>query len=157
MIGYFIRFFIANFLILLVIGLGLSAGISFRADIAALLLIALVLYWLDATYLAVRRAKLAAKLNELFSTTVVTEDVVSFRFNSFDIYARIAVDYKKGFQFANVETISFHIPAEQYQSLPTRPAAAPVRGEVGTVPTLLIFQTKGTGLEEARDKLKKLL
>jgi general stress protein CsbA len=155
--GYFTKFFILYFLIILGVGLAQFAEISFRTDIALVLLLLLVFHSLDAKYPAVRRAALAAKLDGIFSTEAVSEGVVRFRLNAFDLFASVELDYKKGFQFANVETISFHIPADQLERLAKKPDYVFLAGKVGAIPTFIIHQTDGNGLVEARNELENML
>jgi uncharacterized membrane protein len=157
--SYFKWFILTHILILIVVACSVFYfGIS--QVIVILLFIVLIeylIYYLDSKYLPKRQARLNEKLVSTFNAERLSEGVVKFRLNAFDLFAKVEVDYKRGFQFANVETISFHIPAHQLERLTKKPASGFVEGKVGAVPTLLIYQTDGNGLEEARHELENML
>ena len=157
MVGYFKRFFIGHFLILII-----AVCISFYIGPSGLvaifvLLFEFLIYFLDLKYLSKRKTELANKLIEIFKAEPVSEGVMKFNIDTFDLYAEIEVDFKLGLQIANVETVRFHIPRNQIDRLSTKPGLELKEDKINGIQTYNVYQTHGMGLKLAKEKLEKMI
>ncbi len=156
--SYFKRFFIWHFLILIT-GVFISSftGQPLITVFAFVILLELLLYFLDAKYLPKRKTELANKLIEIFKAEPFSKGVLKFKIGAFDLFAEIEVDFKLGFQIANVETVRFHIPRNQIDRLATKPGFELKEDKIDGIQTYNMYQTDGMGLKRAKEKLEKMI
>ena len=112
---------------------------------------------LDVKYLPKRKTELANKLIEIFQAEPISEGVMKFKIEAFDLFAEILVDYKLGLQLANVETVRFHIPRNQIDQLPTKPGFELKENKIDGIQTYNVYETDGMGLKLAKEELEKML
>ena len=156
--GYFNRFFIGYFLILIVIAIGFYVGLSLVAIIIGALLFEVLFYLLDLKFLSKRKTELANRLINIFNAEPISKGLVKFKVETFDLFAEIEVDFKLGItQLANFEDISFHIPRYQIDQLAVKPRLELKEAEIDGVQTYVLHQTDGVGLNFAKEKLEKIL
>ena len=67
------------------------------------------------------------------------------------------VDFKLSFQISNVETVRFHIPRPQINRLSTKPGFELMEDKINGIQTYDVYQTNGSGLKLAKEKLEKMI
>ena len=82
---------------------------------------------------------------------------MKFKINKIDFFAEIIVDFKLGFQIANVETIRFHIPRTQINRLSTKPGFELTEDKINGIQTYDVYETNGLDLKLAKNKLEKMI
>ncbi len=157
--GYFKKFFIGHFLILMIAAVtGFYFNISSVTIISFVLLLALLIYVLDVKYLPKRKTEIAGKLIEIFNAEPFSEKVMKFKIVTFDLYAEIEADFLTGIaQVANFETVKFHIPKNQIDHLPIKPGPELKDDKINESQTYNVYQTDGKGLNSAKDSLEKMI
>ncbi|RDV13821.1 hypothetical protein DXT99_17475 [Pontibacter diazotrophicus] len=156
--SYFRRFFIGHLLVLIIVACTIFYFGKSKL-IATLLFVGLIeflLYYLDAKYLPKRRAELTNELIELFKAEPFSEGVLKFRMGAIDFFVTVEVDFKKGLQLANIETVEFHIPKAQSKYLSTEPELEFREDKIAGIQTYNFYQTSGEGLKLAKENLEQM-
>ncbi len=110
-----------------------------------------------AKHLPKRRDELTNELIQTFNAEPFSAGVMKFKIGKIDFFAEIVVDFKLGFQIANVETIKFHIPRTQIEQLSKKPEFVLIEDNIDEIQTYNIYQTSGSGLKLAKGKLEKMI
>ena len=104
-----------------------------------------------------RRAEIVKILIDIFNAEPVSKNIMKFKIKTFDFFIEINIDFKQAFQLANVETINFHIPKDQFERVSTKPGIALHQNKINGIQTYLVYQTHGDGLTYAKKKLEEII
>lgn len=116
-----------------------------------------LIYSLDHANPLQKKTEIVNRLIDLFKAQPVTKDVMKFKIDTFDFYTEIKVDFRQAFQLANVETINFHIPIDQFDRIYSKPEMALRENEINGILTYIIYQTNSDGLNLAKEKLEEMI
>jgi hypothetical protein len=123
----------------------------------SVILFVYLIYSLDNANPLQKKTEIINRLIDLFKAQPVTKDVMKFKINTFDFYTEIKVDFKQAFQLANVETINFHIPIDQFDRISSKPEMALRENEINGILTYIIYQANSDGLNLAKEKLEEMI
>lgn len=137
-------------------GLAFYFGISLVAIITGFVFLELLIYYLDSNYIPKRKTELTNELIKVFKADIVSESVMKFKIGPIDVFAEIAVDFKRGLQIASIETITFHIPRSEKDKLSISDYDFK-EDTLDGIASYNIYQTDGSGLDLAKEKLKKIV
>jgi len=134
------------------VGLLLSALLT-----VGVILFVFVIYSLDNANPQQKETEAVKSLIYLFKAEPVLKNLMRFKIETFDFYTEINIDFKQAFQFANVETINFHIPKDQFNRLSKKPEIALRENKINGIQTYLVYQTNVNGLKLAKEKLEEMI
>ncbi|MDB5252455.1 MAG: hypothetical protein JWP27_1624 [Flaviaesturariibacter sp.] len=127
-------------LIVLLIGSALLAGLF---------------YFLEVRFLPRRKAKLLNRLIELFSAVPISDQVVRFKVAHVDVYVETHFLLHLSPHGTYVETIRFHAPRTQIDSLRQRSRFRLTNSRCAGMDTYQLLERTPNGLLKARDELTR--
>ncbi len=157
--AYLKQFFIGHLLILVIIALAIHffGGSQIIAVLLLVGLIEFLFYYLNTKYFPKRRTEITNELIETFKAEPFSKGVLKFKMDSIDFFVKIEIDFKRGLQFANTETIGFYLPTTQIDQLPERPKHKLAEDKIDGIQTYEIYKINGSELGLAKERLKDII
>ncbi len=156
---YFRRFFIGHLLVLLVVALGIIYldTISFIGTLIFAALLEFLFYYVDSKHIPKRKEEITRTLRDIFNAEPYSKGLMKFKVDHLDLFAETIVDFKLGLQIGNIETVNFHIPKNQLDSLPSDHGLELVRDNIDGLETYCVYRSSGSDLTKAMETFRKLI
>ena len=156
--NYFKWTFIWLFLLIIIVGgiIRFMGGLPLGMFVFVVGLV-ILFYFLNKEHTTKRKTEIVNILIDILKAEPVLKNVMKFKIETFYFYTEIIIDFKRGFQLANVEIINFHIPKDQFDRLSTKPEIVISENKINEIQTYIVYQTNGDGLKLAKKKLEEMI